>query len=233
RGPESEQRRAVGALGSVVVLDVRPVPHDVVTVGVAGRVHVADAHVPLLDLAGAAEHELVDDHRGGLSRGEPAVHLVVPVDEEARVGQPDPLHDRAVDEHALEAAAVHLLESGGVEAGRRERDGDAHPLRDAVLPVEGAAVVVVAAALDALEAGGPAAHPGEAVGKHLDVVVHEPDPLGAEVVGRAHALAEASRAAGVGVQASVDDLGAEVGAQRVDDLGGVVRGGIVDHDDPA
>src|SRR3546814_7425137 len=43
--------------------------------------------------------------------------------------------DVAVDEHALEAAGVHLLVAGLVEPRGREGDGDRHRLGDPVLPV--------------------------------------------------------------------------------------------------
>src|SRR5690606_25010492 len=64
---QPEQHRVVDATSSVVVLDERAVSHDVVAVGVARRIHMADAHVPLTDLASATQDELVDDHRGGLT----------------------------------------------------------------------------------------------------------------------------------------------------------------------
>ena len=194
---------------------------------------MADAHVPLLDLAGAAQDELVHDHRARAARGEVAVHRVVPVDEEPRVGQADLGHHVAVDEHALEASAVHRPEAALVERRRRERDRDAERDRQPVLPVELAAVVVVAASLDALEPGRPCAHAGEPVGDDLDVVVHEPHPRGAELVRDAHALAEPAGAARVGVEPVVDEFGAETLAVRLDDGGGVIDGGVVDDDDVA
>ena len=61
RRAEAEQHGVVNVESPVIVLDVRAVAHDVVPIRVARRVHVADAHVPLLDLARAAQHELVDD----------------------------------------------------------------------------------------------------------------------------------------------------------------------------
>ena len=60
-----------------------------------------------------------------------------------------------------------------------------------------------------LKRGAHAAHPREAVGDDLDVVVHEPHPRGSELVGDAHALAEAAGAAGVRLEAAVDEFGAE------------------------
>src|SRR3546814_20351235 len=81
----------------------------------------------------------------------------------------------AVDEHALEAAGVHLLVAGLVEPRGREGDGDRHRLGDPVLPVELAAVVVVPAALDAAEPPGPGPHPSQAGGDDLAIAVPEPD----------------------------------------------------------
>ena len=101
-------------------------------------------------------------------------------------------------------------------------------LGDAVLPVELAAVVVVAAALDALEPRRPRAHPSEAVGETSTSSSMSHIHVGAELVGDAHALAEAAGPAGVGVQPAVDEFGAEPVAEGLDDLGRVVDGRVVD-----
>src|SRR5690606_22858294 len=124
-------------------------------------------------------------------------------------------------------------ETRGIEARRCERNRNAHALGDAVLPVELAAVIVVAASLDALETRSPFAHLRQSVGKDFDVVVHHPDPLAAEFVRGAHALAEPTGPAGVGLQLAVYDLGADPFAERFDDLSRVVSGIVVDDDDTA
>ena len=136
-----------------------------------------------------------------------------------------------MDKHALKAAGVHLLVAGLVEAGGSERNRDRHLLSDAVLPVELAAVVVIAASLNALESGRPRAHPSETVRKHLDIVVHEPNPGGAEIVGDAHSFAETARAARVRLEATVHELGADAIAKRLHNLGGVIAGRVVDDHD--
>ena len=57
--------------------------------------------------------------------------------------------------------------------------------------------------------------------------------VGAELVRDAHALAEAAGAAGVRVEAAVDELGAEALAVGLDELGRVVGRRVVDDHDVA
>ncbi len=67
----------------------------------------------------------------------------------------------------------------------------------------------------------------EAVGGRDDVVVHQPDPVEALLVGRPHSRPEAARAAGVGLEVDALEVEPAVGVEH---LAGVVLAGVVDHD---
>ena len=73
------------------------------------------------------------------------------------------------------------------------------------MPKEGAAVKVQARTLDDIVAVGPLGKTLDAFGDDEHVVVHHPEPLGAQVVGTLGAGGEAARAATVFKLRRVDD----------------------------
>ena len=66
-----------------------------------------------------------------------------------------------------------------------------------VLPVERTAVIIVAAALDHVVMEGPWSELLNGIRQHRHVVVHDPEPFGAELIRFAHAVAETAGTADV------------------------------------
>ena len=185
---------------------ITAVAHDVVTVGVARGVELALAgDIPVGDGAGALEHH-VGDHGGGeVLAGYVAVAGIVAVDKEARVGQAN-LVDHAAREHAaLKAQLVHGAVALGTQIPLGDRVRDAEREDELVLPKESAAVKVQARTLDDIVAVGPLGKTLDAFGDDEHVVVHHPEPLGAQVVGAFGAGGEAARTAAVFELRRVDD----------------------------
>jgi hypothetical protein len=233
RRAETEADAMQLAVLAEVLADVRAVADDVKPEQGAAVVEVPDAEVDLLLLALALEHEGVDVDDVGVLGGEPRVGGVVPGDEEARIGQADHPDDVGVDQHALERPGVGDRVPLAPELLAAVGQGDAEELVELGLPVERRAVEVVAPSVDDLEPLHPGRELLDRVGQDLDVVVHQPDPVGAELEGDPRALAEAAGAPGVGREPVVDQhAGGEVARRGGDDVLGVVGAGVVHHDDP-
>ena len=110
-----------------------------------------------------------------------AVAGIVAVDKEARVGQAN-LVDHAAREHAaLKAQLVHGAVALGTQIPLGDRVRDAEREDELVLPKESAAVKVQARTLDDIVAVGPLGKTLDAFGDDEHVVVHHPEPLGAQV----------------------------------------------------
>ena len=112
-------------------------------------------------------------------------------------GRADPFHDPSAEQASLEAQRVHHPIPGLAERGRGDRVGDAQRHDELVLPVERTAVVVVSAALDDLVALRPFRQLLDAVRQHGHIVVHHPEPGGAQLVRLLHTGREPARAAEV------------------------------------
>ena len=189
------------------------VAHDVVAVGVARGVELALAgDVPVRDGAGALEHH-VGDHGGGeVLAGDIAIASVVAVDEEAGVGQADLVDHAAREQTALKAQLVHGAIALGAQVPLGDGVGDTERKDELVLPEESAAIEVQARALNDVVAIGPLGQALDAFGDDEHVVVHDPEPLGAQVVGALGAGGEAARAAAVYELGRVDNaIGATLG----------------------
>ncbi|KRC46285.1 hypothetical protein ASE19_20810 [Nocardioides sp. Root79] len=173
------------------------------------------------------------DREAGPTRTDREVHVVVE-DEVRRVGQPDPLHDLAPDQEALEGDVLdldgrrHVLAPGvrRVDARRLGPDGQRVAQVEAergLLDQSTGAVLAdgdQAGALDLEQAG-------EAVGRRDDVVVHQPHGVVAAVVGGLQPEVEAPGAAEVLGRVDRDQAGQHAALQH---RAGVVGAGIVDHE---
>ena len=205
-----------------VACQITAVAHDVVTVGVARGVELALAgDIPVRDGTGTLEHH-VGDHGGGeVLAGYVAVAGVVTVDKEARVRQAN-LVDHAAREHAaLKAQLVHGAIALGAQVPLGDGVGNAEREDELVLPKEGAAVKVQARTLDDIIAVGPLGKTLDAFGDDEHVVVHDPEPLGPQVVGAFSAGGEAARTAAVFELRGVDDT-----------VGAALRVGLLGVDAP-
>lgn len=174
------------------------IAHDVVAVGVARGVELAFAgDVPVRDGAGALEHH-VGNHGGGevLARNI-AVAGIVAVDEKARIGQADFVDYAAREQAAFKAQLVHGAVALGAQVPLSDGVGDTERKDELVLPKEGTAVEVQARTLDDVVAVRPLGQALNALRDDEHVVVHDPEPLGAQVVGALGAGGEATRAATV------------------------------------
>ena len=174
------------------------VAHDVVAVGVARGVELALAgDIPVRDGAGALENHVSNNGGGEVLAGHVAVAGIVAVDKEARIGQAN-LVDHAAREHAaLKAQLVHGAVALGTQIPLGDGVRDAERKDELVLPKEGTAVEVQARTLDNVVAVGPLCQALDALRDDEHVVVHDPEPLGAQVVGALGAGGEATRAATV------------------------------------
>ena len=189
-----------------VACQITAVAHDVVTVGVARGVELALAgDIPVRDGTGTLEHH-VGDHGGGeVLAGHVAIAGIVAVDEESRIGQAD-LVDHAAREHAaLKAQLVHGAVALGAQVPLSDGVGDTKRKDELVLPKEGAAIEVQARALNDVVAIRPLGKTLDALRDDEDVVVHDPEPLSAQVVGALGAGGKAARAAAVFELGRVDN----------------------------
>ena len=185
---------------------IATIAHNVVAVGVARGVELAFAgDVPVRDGAGALEHH-VGNHGGGeMLAGNIAVAGIVAVDEKARIGQADLVDYATREQAAFKAQLVHGAVALGAQVPLSDGVGDTERKDELVLPKEGTAVEVQARTLDNVVAVGPLCQALDALRDDEHVVVHDPEPLGAQVVGAFGAGGEAARAAAVFELRGVDD----------------------------
>ena len=244
---QTEQQRTVIAVRHEVSGHVAAVAHDVVAVHVGSGVELAHAgDVPIADLARTAQHHVGHDDRIGDLAGTIAVHRVVPIDEETRVGQTDLLDDVAAEQATFEAQRVHHAIASRAERSRCDRVRNAERDDEIVLPVERTAIIVVAASLNHVVPIGPLGQALDAFRHDGDVVVHDPEPFGTQLVRLLHTCGETARASEVVGLRRVDHavlvagqvghggapLRGELGAEFFDHAMGLVTVLVV-HDDDA
>ena len=177
--------------------------------------------IPVGDGACALEHH-VGDHGGGeVLAGDIAVTGVVAIDEEARVGQADLVDYATGEQAALKAQLVHGAVALGTQIPLGDGVGNAERKDELVLPKEGAAVEVKARALDDIVSVGPLEQALNALRDDEHVVVHDPKPLGAQIVGALGSSGEATRTAAVFELRGVDDT-----------VGAALRVGLLGVDAP-
>ena len=177
--------------------------------------------VPVGDGAGALEDH-VGDHGGGeVLAGDITVAGVVAVDEEASVGQADLVDYAAREQAALKAQLVHGAVALGAQVPLGDGVGDTKRKDELVLPKEGAAVEVQARALDDVVTVGPLGQALNALRDNEHVVIHHPEPLGAQVVGTLGAGGEAARTAAIFELRGVDNA-----------VGAALRVGLLGVDAP-
>ena len=203
---QTEQHGVIVAVNLHVASEEAAVAHDVVAVGVARGVELALAgDIPVGDGACALEHH-VGDHGGGeVLAGDIAVTGVVAIDEEARVGQADLVDYATGEQAALKAQLVHGAVALGAQVPLGDGVGDTKRKDELVLPKEGAAVEVKARALDDIVSVGPLEQALNALRDDEHVVVHDPKPLCAQIVGALGSSGEATRTAAVFELRGVDD----------------------------
>ena len=146
--------------------------------------------------------------------GQVAVNAVVPVNEEAVIGKADFVDDRPREQAAFEACRVGFLAAAFIELRRGHGVVNGQGRDEAVLPVERAAVVVEAAALNHAVTGHPLRKVLEGARNGLHVVVHKPEPVGAQIVRDAHARREAARTARVAHLRSVHERVGAIGPRH-------------------
>ena len=137
--------------------------------------------------------------------GHVAVAGIVAVDEESRIRQADLVDHAAREQAAFKAQLVHGAVALGAQVPLSDGVGDTKRKDELVLPKEGAAVKVQARTLDDIVAVGPLGKTLDAFGDDEHVVVHHPEPLGAQVVGAFGAGGEATCTAAVFELWCVDD----------------------------
>ena len=153
--------------------------------------------------------------------GDIAVAGIVAVDEKARIGQADLVDYATREQAALKAQLVHGAVALGTQVPLGDGVGNAERKDELVLPKEGAAVEVQARALDDIVSVGPLGQALDALGDDEHVVVHDPKPLGAQIVGALGSSGEATRTATVFELRGVDDT-----------VGAALRVGLVSVDAP-
>ena len=126
-----------------------------------------------------------------------AVAGIVAVDEKACIGQADLVDYAAREQAAFKAQLVHGAVALGAQVPLSDGVGDTKRKDELVLPKEGTAVEVQARTLDDVVTVRPFGQALNTLGDNEHVVVHDPEPLGAQVVGALGAGGEATRAATV------------------------------------
>ena len=129
--------------------------------------------------------------------GDITVAGVVAVDEEASVGQADLVDYATREQAALKAQLVHGAVALGAQVPLSDGVGNAERKDELVLPKEGAAVEVQARTLDDVVAVRPLGQALDALRDDEHVVVHDPKPLSAQIVGALGTGGEATCAAAV------------------------------------
>ena len=194
-GTQSKHQRTEVTIGHEVPGHVSAVAHDVIPVHVGCGVELAHAgDIPIADFARTAQDHVGHHNRVGDLAGTVAIHRVVPVDEEARVRQTDFRDHTAVEQAAFEAQRVHHSVSGRAECGGRDRVRDTQRHNEVVLPVERAAIVIESGSLNHLVLVGPLGQLGNGVRQHGHIVIHHPEPCGAQIIRLGHAGGETARA---------------------------------------
>ena len=149
--------------------------------------------------------------------GDIAVAGIVAVDEETRIGQADLVDNVTREQAALKAQLVHGTVALGAQVPLGDRVGDTKRKDELVLPKERAAIKVQARTLDDVVAVGPLGQALNTLRDDEHVVVHDPKPLGAQVIGTFGASGKAARAAAVFELRGVDDA-----------VGATLRIGLID-----
>lgn len=219
---QTEQHGVVVTVDLHVAGQKAAIAHDVVAVGVARGVELAFARdIPVRDGTGSLENH-VGDHGGGeVLAGHVAVAGIVAVDKETRVGQADLVDHATREQAAFKAQLVHGAVALGAQVPLSDGVGDTKRKDKLVLPKEGATVEVQARTLDDIVAVGPLGKALDAFGDDEHVVVHDPKPLGAQVVGAFGAGGKAARPAAVFELRGVDDA-----------VGAALRVGLLGVDAP-
>lgn len=203
---QAEQHRVVVTVDLHIASEEAAVAHDVVAVGVARGVELSFAgDIPVRDGAGALEHHVGDHGSGEMLAGNIAVAGIVAVDEETRIGQADLVDNATREQAALKAQLVHGTVALGAQVPLGDRVGDTKRKDELVLPKERAAIEVQARTLDDVVAVRPLGKALDALGDDENVVVHHPEPLGAQVVSAFGAGGEATSTAAVFELRCVDD----------------------------
>ena len=187
------------AVDLVVAGQVAAVSRDVVARHVACAVKLAHAaYLFVCHFSAARKHVIGHIVYIKVFTNYIAVACVIKVDKEPRIRQAHLIHHAARKARALEAQSICRLKALTL-APAVAREGVVNRQRSpkTVLPVEVPAVKVAATAHENLGLGRPAAHRGQAVWLDRHVVVHDPKPIGAQVIGNAHARRKAAGPAGV------------------------------------